>query len=105
MWLTAAAATALIVLGLPVTILLLLQPGQSQAAGGQIGPGSPIPVGFVAVFDEAARVWEVNPYLLASVADQESTFGTGPGWSTPNQAGCVGFMQTCVGGAGGNAWG
>lgn len=105
MWLTAAAAIALIVLGLPLTILLLLQPQQSQAAGAQIGPGSPIPAGFIPVFNEAARVWDVNPYLLASVADQESTFGTGPGWSTPNRAGCVGFMQTCIGGAGGDSWG
>src|SRR5437588_12145969 len=104
MWLTAAAAAALIVLGRPLTIRLLLAPAQSQAAGTQIGPGSPIPTGFIPVFNEAARVWDVNPYLLASVADQESTFGTGSGWSTPNQAGCVGFMQTCIGGAGGNSW-
>jgi murein DD-endopeptidase MepM/ murein hydrolase activator NlpD len=93
------------VLGLPLTILLLLQPAQSQAAGTQIGPGSPIPAGFIPVFNEAARVWDVNPYLLASVADQESTFGTGAGWSTPNTADCVGFMQTCIGGAGGDSWG
>src|SRR5438270_12740073 len=101
MWLTAAAVAALVVLGLPLTILLLLAPTQSQAAGTQIGPGSPIPTGFIPVFNEAGRVWDVNPYLLASVADPESTFGTGPGWSTPNCDGCVGLMQTCIGGTGG----
>ena len=62
------------------------------------------PAGLVPVFNEAARVYAVNAYLLASIADQESTFGTGPGWRTVNSAGCVGLMQMCVGGAGGDSW-
>jgi hypothetical protein len=65
----------------------------------------PVPGDLIAVFNEAARVFQVNPYLLASVAEQESSFGTGAGWDRVNFAGCVGFMQTCVGGAGGNSWG
>ena len=62
------------------------------------------PAGLVPVFNEAARVYTVNAYLLASIAEQESTFGTGPGWRTVNGAGCVGLMQMCVGGAGGDSW-
>src|SRR3954470_10788353 len=63
-----------------------------------------IPAGLVAVFNEAARVFQVNAYLLAAVADQESGFGTGPGWRVVNRAGCIGLMQICVGGRGGNSW-
>ena len=67
-------------------------------------PSSGIPAGLVPVFNEATRVYAVNAYLLASIADQESTFGTGPGWRTVNSAGCIGLMQMCVGGAGGDSW-
>lgn len=56
------------------------------------------------VFNEAARVYSVNAYLLASIADQESNFGTGHGWRSVNGAGCIGLMQMCVGGAGGDSW-
>ena len=56
------------------------------------------------MFNEAARVYAVNPFLLASIADQESAFGTGPGWRAVNRAGCIGLMQMCVGGAGGDSW-
>lgn len=66
---------------------------------------SSIPAGLVPVFNEAARVYTVNAYLLASVADQESAFGTAAGWRSINSAGCVGLMQMCVGGAGGDSWG
>jgi len=83
-------------------LALLSSPGDGpqidSAAGG-------IPDGLVPVFNEAARVYQVNAYLLAAIAEQESTFGTGPGWRTVNSAGCVGLMQMCVGGRGGDSWG
>ncbi|HLH67292.1 MAG TPA: hypothetical protein VKV27_16500 [Solirubrobacteraceae bacterium] len=93
---------ALIVLTVVILIAELL--GQTApSATTQIGPGSPIPAGLVPVFDVAGRALDVNPYLLASVAYQESSFGS-PGSRGVNSAGCAGFMQICVGGRGGDSW-
>jgi murein DD-endopeptidase MepM/ murein hydrolase activator NlpD len=101
----AAAATCaalLVLLTLIVSPLALLSStGGSSRISSESGP---IPAGLVPVFNEAARVYEVNAYLLASIADQESAFGTTPGWQSVNGAGCVGLMQLCVGGAGGDSW-
>jgi hypothetical protein len=69
-----------------------------------VGTG-PIPADLIPVFNQAGQAFEVNPYLLASVAFQESSFGQGSGWNVVNFAGCVGFMQICIGGQGGNTWG
>ena len=77
---------------------------EQQIRTALIGSGSAIPAVFVPVFNEAAQTLDVNPYLLASVADQESGFGTAAGWTSVNSAGCVGFMQTCVGGRAGDSW-
>jgi hypothetical protein len=78
--------------------------GAATQSALQPGAGSPIPPAFVEVFNDASQTLDVNPYLLASVADQESGFGTAAGWTTVNDAGCVGFMQTCVGGRAGDSW-
>jgi murein DD-endopeptidase MepM/ murein hydrolase activator NlpD len=101
----AAAAAGVALLGLLTLIVAPLALLTSGGGSGQItSTGGGIPPGLVAVFNEAARVYAVNAYLLASIADQESTFGTGPGWRTVNSAGCVGLMQMCVGGLGGDSW-
>lgn len=101
----AAAAAGIGLLGLLMLIAAPLALLSSSGGSSQItGSGTAIPAGLVPVFNEAARVYEVNAYLLASIADQESTFGTGPGWRTVNSAGCVGLMQMCVGGRGGDSW-
>jgi hypothetical protein len=102
----ALAATAIALLALLMLIVAPLALVSSIGGGSaQITSGaSTIPSGLVPVFNEAARVYTVNAYLLASIAEQESTFGTGPGWRTVNEAGCVGLMQLCVGGAGGDSW-
>src|SRR5215210_7970424 len=100
----AAAAIALLALLMlivaPLALVSSIGGGSAQISSG----ASAIPPGLVPVFNEAARVYTVNAYLLASIAEQESTFGTGPGWRTVNGAGCVGLMQMCVGGAGGDSW-
>jgi murein DD-endopeptidase MepM/ murein hydrolase activator NlpD len=101
----ALAAAGLALLGLLMLIVAPLALLSSTGGPPQITSGSgPIPAGLVPVFNEAARVYAVNAFLLASIADQESTFGTGPGWRTVNSAGCIGLMQMCVGGAGGDSW-
>jgi cell wall-associated NlpC family hydrolase len=91
------------VLLLPVTLVTAIS-GNGGSTVEQIGSGSPIPAGFVSVFNTAGQALDVNPYLLASVADQESTFGSGTAWTQVNSAGCVGFMQICIGGQGGDTW-
>lgn len=102
-WLAGVGAIALVfVVLLPAILLTAIMPG--GGAGVQIGAGSPIPAGLVPIFNAAGQDLDVNPYLLASVADQESTFGTGGSWTQVNSAGCVGFMQICIGGAGGDTW-
>lgn len=101
-WLIGLAALALIFVLLPAMVVTVISGGGSPVE--QIGTGSPIPSGLIPVFNTAGRAFDVNPYLLASVADQESTFGTGGAWAQVNSAGCVGFMQICVGGQGGDSW-
>jgi murein DD-endopeptidase MepM/ murein hydrolase activator NlpD len=101
----ALGAAGVALLGLLLLIVAPLALLSSTGGSPQItgGPG-PIPPGLVPVFNEAARVYAVNAFLLASIADQESTFGTGPGWRTVNSAGCIGLMQMCIGGRGGDSW-
>src|SRR4051812_17892065 len=99
--LLAAIGAALLVM-IVAPWALLSSPGGSTRITHR-GAGA-IPAGLVAVFNEAARVYDVNAYLLAAVANQESMFGTGPGWRIANRAGCIGLMQLCVGGRGGNSW-
>ncbi len=96
------AAGLLGILALIAAPLALL----SSSGGGsaQITGGSPIPPALVDVFNEAARAFTVNAYLLASIADQESNFGSGTAWRVVNGSGCIGLMQMCVGGAGGDSW-
>lgn len=98
----AAGLALLALLMLIVAPLALLSPSGGSP---QISDGGSIPAGLVPVFNEAARAYAVNAYLLASVADQESAFGTASGWQSVNSAGCIGLMQMCVGGAGGDSWG
>jgi murein DD-endopeptidase MepM/ murein hydrolase activator NlpD len=101
----AVAAAGLALFGLLMLIVAPLSLVSSTGGSPQITTsGGAIPQGLVPVFNEAARVYAVNAFLLASIADQESTFGTGPGWQTVNGAGCVGLMQMCVGGRGGDSW-
>src|SRR3954469_18635591 len=101
----AVAAAGFALLGLLMLIVAPLALLSSTGGSSQItGGAGPTPAGLVPVFNEAARVYAVNAFLLASIADQESTFGTGPGWRTVNSAGCVGLMQMCIGGAGGDSW-
>jgi murein DD-endopeptidase MepM/ murein hydrolase activator NlpD len=101
--LAAAGLALLALLMLIVAPLALLS--STSGGGGQIARTAGIPGGLVVVFNEAARVYAVNAYLLAAIADQESKFGTYPGWRTVNHAGCIGLMQMCIGGAGGDSWG
>ena len=111
LWWWAAGAAIAVVLS-PVILaagVLSIFSGTQQAVEQQIktaliGSGTSIPPVFVPIFNEAAETFDVNPYLLASVADQESGFGTATGWTAVNSAGCVGFMQTCVGGRAGDSW-
>ena len=100
----AAAAAAMLALLLMIAAPLAILSSTSGGSGEITQPATAIPPALLPVFNEASRVYAVNAYLLASIADQESTFGTGPGWRTVNSAGCVGLMQMCVGGAGGDSW-
>ena len=104
-WLAAGLAGAVLLLVmLPAVLVTAILPSTGGGSGVEIGAGSPIPEGFIPVFNSASEAVDVNPYLLASVAFQESGFGTGTGWQAPNSAGCAGFMQICVGGQGGDTW-
>jgi murein DD-endopeptidase MepM/ murein hydrolase activator NlpD len=105
----ALIAALLGLLALPFVALLCLiavvaQLVGQQPSGGQLSAEGEIPAALVAVFDEAARVWHVNRFLLASIAYQESTFGLGLAWRQTNSAGCIGLMQIGIGGACGNTW-
>jgi hypothetical protein len=101
--LAALATPFLAIAGIVTIVLLLAQPAENGSLEA-IGPSSPIPAAYVPLFNEAGQTWDVNPYLLASEADQESAFYSDPTSHTPNSADCVGFVQLCIGGAGGDSW-
>ena len=112
-----AATAALIVLGLPLTILLLLDPTSSPPCGGSpTGPGPVsvpgIPTSLLSIFEGAAQQFALGSdgwAYLAALNDAESTFGTdnGPGTgvlSGANSAGAAGPMQIGIGGAATDNW-
>jgi hypothetical protein len=112
-----AAIAALIVLGLPLTILLLLDPASSAACGGSpTGPGPAsvpgIPPSLLPIFEGAAQQFQLGNdgwAYLAALNNAESTFGTdnGPGTgvlSGSNSAGAAGPMQIGIGGAATDNW-
>lgn len=97
----AAGLLALLALiAAPLALLSSPDGGSSQITSAD----GVIPRALIAVFNEASRVFSVNAYLLAAIADQESGFGTGVAWRVVNGSGCIGLMQMCVGGAGGDSW-
>jgi hypothetical protein len=112
-----AAIAALIVLGLPLTILLLLDPSSQAACGGTpTGPGPAsvpgIPQNLLAIFEDAAQQYGLGNdgwAYLAALNNAESTFGTdnSPGTgvlSGSNSAGAAGPMQIGIGGAASDNW-
>ncbi|MGH2870163.1 MAG: hypothetical protein ACRDNK_21655, partial [Solirubrobacteraceae bacterium] len=85
-----AAIVAVMVLGLPLMVLLLLDPNSSQAAcsGTPTGPGPTsvpgIPQNLLPIFEGAGQQFQLGNdgwAYLAALNNAESTFGTnnGPG--------------------------
>src|SRR4051794_31969336 len=99
--LAAIAAALLALLVLIVAPLALLSSPDGSTRITHRGAAA-IPAGLVAVFNEAARVYQVNAYLLAAVADKEPASGPARGGRIVTRAGCIGLMQLCIGGRGGN---
>ena len=112
-----AAIAALMVLGLPLMIVLLLDPS-SQAAcdGAPAGPGLAsvpgIPTSLLSVFEAAAQQFQLGSdgwAYLAALNYAESSYGAdnGPGTgvlSGSNYAGAAGPMQIGIGGAATDNW-
>lgn len=100
---TLAALALLPVIAVVVVIGAIAEVGRAAAqttGANQIASTTGLPaaaVPYVGVFNQVGAVWGVNPFLLMAVAQQESSLGTDPTARTPNAAGCVGFMQTCLG--------
>ena len=112
-----AATAALLALGLPLSILLLLDPASSAACGGTPagpGPGSVpgVPQQFLGIYESAAQQYGLGNdgwAYLAALNYAESSFGAdnGPGTgvlSGSNFAGAAGPMQIGVGGAATDNW-
>ena len=113
----AAAAGAFLVLGVPLMILLVLDPSAQAACGGApTGPGPSsvpgIPPNLLPIFEGAAQQFELGNdgwAYLAAFNDAESGFGAdnGPGTgvlSGSNSAGAAGPMQIGIGGAATDNW-
>jgi hypothetical protein len=112
-----AAIAALMVLGLPLMILLLLDPSsQTACSGTPTGPGPTsvpgIPTNLLPIFEGAAKQFQLGNNgwaYLAALNNAESTFGTnnGPGTgvlSGSNSAGAAGPMQIGIGGGATDNW-
>ncbi len=113
----AAAAGAFLVLGVPLMILLVLDPSAQAACGGApTGPGPSsvpgIPPNLLPIFEGAAQQFELGNdgwAYLAAFNYAESGFGAdnGPGTgvlSGSNSAGAAGPMQIGIGGAATDNW-
>ena len=113
----AAATCALLVLGVPLMILLVLDPSAQAACGGTpTGPGPSsvpgIPPNLLPIFEGAAQQFELGSdgwAYLAAFNYAESEFGAdnGPGTgvlSGSNSAGAAGPMQIGIGGAATDNW-
>jgi hypothetical protein len=116
----AIAALMVFVVGLPLTILLVLDPSISQAScgtsGSPTGPGPVsvpgIPQKFLPIYEGAGEHFQLGPSgwaYLAALNYAESSFGTdnGPGTgvlSGSNYAGAAGPMQIGIGGAASDSW-
>jgi len=110
-----AAIAALMVLGLPLAILLLLDPSAQAACGSSpTGPGPAsvpgIPTNLLPIFEGAGQQYGLGNNgwaYLAALNNAESTFGTSqlPGvHSGSNSAGAAGPMQIGIGGAATDNW-
>src|SRR5438034_3130363 len=102
------------VLGVPLGILLLLDPAASAQCGTQAGPGpssvTGIPQNLLGVFEGAAQQSGLGPNgwaYLAAINYAESTFATSTQpdvASGTNSAGAAGPMQIGVGGRATDNW-
>jgi hypothetical protein len=112
-----AAIAATLVLGLPLMILLVLDPSsQAACSGTPAGPGPAsvpgIPTNLLPIFEGASQQFALGNdgwAYLAALNDAESTFGTDNGPSTgvlsgSNPAGAAGPMQIGIGGAATDNW-
>src|ERR1019366_1800837 len=110
-----AAIAALMVLGVPLAILLLLDPSsQAACSGTPTGPGPTsvpgIPRNLLPIFEGAGQQFQLGNNgwaYLAALNNAESTFGTSqlPGvHSGSNSAGAAGPMQIGIGGAATDNW-
>ena len=112
-----AVAAALLVIGLPLMILLALDPAaQAACSSTPTGPGPAsvpgIPRNLLAIFEGASQQFALGNdgwAYLAAFNDAESTFDTnqGPGTgvlSGSNSAGAAGPMQIGIGGAASDNW-
>ena len=112
-----AALAATLVLGLPLLIVLLLDPSSQAACDSTpTGPGPVsvpgIPDNLLAIFEAASDQYGLGDdgwAYLAALNYAESTFGTnnGPGTgvlSGSNPAGAAGPMQIGIGGAATDNW-
>jgi hypothetical protein len=71
--------------------------GSAAAAPPELGPATGIPPQFIPLYNEAARVFGVNPFLLAAIHKHETGFSTNPDTYRINFAGCcIGPMQMNV---------
>jgi hypothetical protein len=93
--LTRAALWALLaLLGLLALALGLL--GMVAGVGGRISPVG-LPVGarpFLPIYEDAARVYQVSPFLLMAVHEDESAFSSS---TLPGVASGVNFAGCCAG--------
>ena len=115
-----AAALLLLVLGFPVTIVLVLEPSSSEAAcstgGTPTGPGPSrvpgVPQRFLAIYEAASQHFMLGAdgwAYLAALNYAESDFGqdNGPGTGVAYGAapsGAAGPMQIGTGGAASDGW-
>jgi Transglycosylase SLT domain len=93
-WAGRAVAVAVAVIALPIVVLLAVVVALSSSqAPGAVGTAGGIPAVYVPMYQSAASVYHVNPYVLAALHKTESDYSRDPTAFTPNSAGAIGAMQ------------
>jgi hypothetical protein len=93
-WAKWAAALAALLVALPIVVLLAVVLAiSSTSPPGTVGTADGIPAVYAPMYQDAASVYQVNPYVLAALHKTESDYSRDPAAFTPNSAGAIGAMQ------------
>jgi Transglycosylase SLT domain len=92
-WAARAATIAAAVIATPIVVLLAVVALSGSSSPGTVGTAGGIPAVYAPMYEAAASVYHVNPYVLAALHKTESDYSRDRSAFAPNSAGAIGPMQ------------